>query len=380
MAFNMPFNKHGFCRKKAFLLVFSKNLGNTSVNHSKLKGSNILSLLMPDTTNHNKRLIAQPIRCYSQNSSSNSRKPLPSILSYFSSAQRERRERRNDGIAMQEPSQRNNVNCVYSLTSSSNKNSNLSWLFYTCQTINLSLALALLSATVSGSLSNVYAHIPWGEYAILDEIGLGLMAIINSGFILGYSYLLWRIPIRIYYDEHNGIYTAAFCRLFIPFRTITFSYPAESLEELPPPTLLRLSGFYSGATLKIRPIQREVYIHHLESLVQDQVVAPTDDDTSSNQYFPPAAASATLAVRGTESLYQQKECYESLKMNKSARKVGYMPPAYASAVAAVAADKSAIGKGFPSWAAAEKKCHAPIQFFGTPIFYHKMLKVEEDPE
>ena len=126
---------------------------------------------------------------------------------------------------------------------------------------------------------------------------------------------------RIYYDEYNGIYTAAFCRLFLPFKTITFSYPAESLEELPPPTLLRLSGLYSEATLKIRPIQREVYIHHLESLVQDQVVVPTEEDTSSNQYFPPAAASATLAVKSTESLYQQKECYESLKMNKSARKV-----------------------------------------------------------
>ena len=57
-----------------------------------------------------------------------------------------------------------------------------------------------------------------------------------------------------------------------------------------------------------------------------------------------------------------------------------MPPAYASAVAAVAADKSAIGKGFPSWAAAEKKCHAPIQFFGTPVFYYKMLKIKDDPE
>ena len=57
-----------------------------------------------------------------------------------------------------------------------------------------------------------------------------------------------------------------------------------------------------------------------------------------------------------------------------------MPPAYASAVAAIAADKSAIGKGFPSWAAAEKKCHVPIQCFGTPIFYHRMLKIEEDSE
>ena len=196
MAFHMTFNKHGFCRKKAFSSVFFKNSGNTGVNPSTLNGSDMISLLMPGTTNHKKRLITQPIRYYSQKSSANSHKQLPSILSYFSSAQRERRERRNDGIAMQEPSQRNNVHCVYSLTSSSNKNSNLSWAFYTCQTINLSGALALLSAAVSGRLSNLYAQIPWGEHAIMDDIGLGLMAIINSGIILGYSYLLWRVPIR----------------------------------------------------------------------------------------------------------------------------------------------------------------------------------------
>lgn len=192
----MTFNKHGFCHKKAFSSVFFKKLGNTGVNPITLKGSNMIPLLMPGTTNHKKRLITEPIRYYSQKSSSNSHKPLPSILSYFSSAQREGRERRNDGIAMQEPSQRNNVHCVYSLTSSSNKNSNLSWLFYTCQTMNLSGALALFAAVVSGRLPNVYAHIPWGEYVIMDEIGLGLMAIINSGIILGYSYILWRIPIR----------------------------------------------------------------------------------------------------------------------------------------------------------------------------------------
>ena len=51
-----------------------------------------------------------------------------------------------------------------------------------------------------------------------------------------------------------------------------------------------------------------------------------------------------------------------------------MPAAYASAVAAVAADKAAVGKKFLSWAAAEKICYIPPMCFVTPVFYYKMLK------
>ena len=54
-----------------------------------------------------------------------------------------------------------------------------------------------------------------------------------------------------------------------------------------------------------------------------------------------------------------------------------MPPAYASAVAAVAADKAATGKGLSSWAAKEKVCLVPMMFFVTPVFYHKMIKNNE---
>ena len=53
-----------------------------------------------------------------------------------------------------------------------------------------------------------------------------------------------------------------------------------------------------------------------------------------------------------------------------------MPPAYASAVAAIAADKAAVGKRFLSWAAAEKACHIPIEHFTSPAFYYKMFKSE----
>ena len=57
-----------------------------------------------------------------------------------------------------------------------------------------------------------------------------------------------------------------------------------------------------------------------------------------------------------------------------------MPPAYASAVAAIAADKAAVGNRFLSWAAAEKSCHIPIQHFTSPVFYYKMFKPEDDLE
>ena len=57
-----------------------------------------------------------------------------------------------------------------------------------------------------------------------------------------------------------------------------------------------------------------------------------------------------------------------------------MPPAYASAVAAIAADKAAVGKRFLSWAAAEKLCYIPIQYFTIPIFYYKMFKSKDDLE
>ena len=65
---------------------------------------------------------------------------------------------------------------------------------------------------------------------------------------------------RIYYDEHNGIYTAAFCRLFIPFKTITFSFPAHSAEVFEPNKFLKACGLLDTPTIKIR------LLHFLENL------------------------------------------------------------------------------------------------------------------
>ena len=78
-----------------------------------------------------------------------------------------------------------------------------------------------------------------------------------------------------------------------------------------------LSGLYRGSTIKIRPIQRDVYIHHLENLS-----AHTDNDKhGDNEYFPPAVASATLAVKEGSSIHHQREVHENLRMNKTTKKV-----------------------------------------------------------
>ena len=60
--------------------------------------------------------------------------------------------------------------------------------------------------------------------------------------------------------------------------------------------------------------------------------------------------------------------------------VGYVPPAYAAAVSAIARERAILGNKFISWAAAEKICYIPIQGFATPIFYYKMLKRENESE
>ena len=67
----------------------------------------------------------------------------------------------------------------------------------------------------------------------------------------------------------------------------------------------------------------------------------------------------------------------NLLLNKAYKRifqVGYIPPAYAAAVSALARDRAILGNRFISWAEAEKICYIPIQGFATPIFYYKMLK------
>ena len=131
---------------------------------------------------------------------------------------------------------------------------------------------------------------------------------------------------RIYYDEHNGIYTAAFCRLFIPFKTITFSFPAHSAEVLEPNKFLKACGLLDTPTIKIRPIQKDVYIHHLECLSAEMDNKTENSEIKNKDYFPPAAASATAAINADESISQKRESRESYKISKTGKpkKVGYV--------------------------------------------------------
>ena len=137
--------------------------------------------------------------------------------------------------------------------------------------------------------------------------------------------LISHVCFRIYYDDYNGIYTAAFCRLFLPFKTVTYSFPAQSVEELPPNFLLDKSGIYTGPTIKIRPIQKDVYIHHMECL-SAEMSQIQDTDIKSNDYFPPAVASATAAVNADESISQKRESHQSHKISKTGKpkKVSYI--------------------------------------------------------
>jgi len=313
---------------------------------------------------------------YSQKFPSGQQKLVPTIFSYFSTAKREARERRTDGITSLAKTPTHNV---YSLINSTdnNKKSSLRQMFYAVQIANFGLVVALSTASIKYLTGNLdpSSLIPWGENLTMDYIGIGILATLTPLFISKMCHMLSRVPIRIYYDDYNGIYTAAFCRLFLPFKTVTYSFPAQSVEELPPNFLLDKSGLYTGPTLKIHPIQKDVYIHHMECL-SAEMNQIQDADIKSNDYFPPAVASATAAVNADESISQKRESHQTHKISKTGKpkKVGYMPPAYSAAVSAIAAEKAAEGKRFASWAAAEKVCYIPIGFFVTPSFYYKMLK------
>ena len=104
----------------------------------------------------------------------------------------------------------------------------------------------------------------------------------------------------------------------MPFKTLTFSFPAQSVEVLPPNTLLSFTGLWNGPTLKIRPIQKELYIQHLES-ISAEMKQTEDSDKRSKDYFPPAAASATAAINADESISQKRESHESYRISKTGK-------------------------------------------------------------
>ena len=80
-------------------------------------------------------------------------------------------------------------------------------------------------------------------------------------------------------------------------------------------------GLYSGSTLKIRPVKRDLYIHHLQSLAAEENVKAEEKDSKDKKYFPPAAVAATLALKKAESITHQRESLASKKLNRSGNKV-----------------------------------------------------------
>jgi len=316
---------------------------------------------------------------YSQKIPKSRPEVIPSIFSYFTRAQREARERRTDGITSIANTP---VHNVYSLINSTtpagftgSRKNPLRQMFYCAQIANFSIVSGATVAGISALTGNFNITIPWSENITLDHIGIGMLAALTPIILGSLWLLLLRIPIRIYYDEHNGIYTAAFCRLFIPFKTITFSFPAHSAEVLEPNAFFKACGLLDTPTIKIRPIQKDVYIHHLECLSAEMGNKTENSEIKNKDYFPPAAASATAAINADESISQKRESRESYKISKTGKpkKVGYMPPAYTAAVSAIAAEKEAEGR-LLSWAVADKTCYMPISFFTTPSFYYRMLK------
>jgi len=111
-------------------------------------------------------------------------------------------------------------------------------------------------------------------------------------------------------------------------------------------------GLLDTPTIKIRPIQKDVYIHHLECLSAEMGNKTENSETK---------------IKIPSSKLRDESKFERFQ------KVGYMPPAYTAAVSAIAAEKEAEGR-LLSWAVADKTCYMPISFFTTPSFYYRMLK------
>ena len=141
----------------------------------------------------------QGTRLYSQNMPNKNRQIIPAILSYFSGAQREIRERRTDGIPLHGPNERNYMHMVYSLRSPGGgygKSSPIPSMFYTIQSVNLA---GLILATISTGLratGKLSLQLPWSDQIVLDQIGIGIICFTSSIMVLSAAFALWRFPIR----------------------------------------------------------------------------------------------------------------------------------------------------------------------------------------
>lgn len=138
-----------------------------------------------------------PYKNYSQKFPSGQQKLVPSIFSYFSTAKREARERRTDGITSLAKTPTHNV---YSLINStdSHKKGPLRQMFYAAQIANLGFAAALSTVSIKYLTGNLdpSSLIPWSENLAMDYVAIGIMATLTPIFLSKVSLLLSRIPIR----------------------------------------------------------------------------------------------------------------------------------------------------------------------------------------
>jgi hypothetical protein len=207
MAANNTFriSQYSFLNKKILQHSSTKCIGYLSYNQPFLTKSTALVRHEECNQTRQKKIIGlQVTRLNSQNIPHKNRQILPSIISYFSGAQREIRERRADGISLLHSNEKNYMHKVYCLRNPGGgygKSSQIPAMFYTVQTANFVGLITVALATFRGVMGNFSLQIPWskfgaGEFMVLDQIGLGLIAVTTSIMVLGPAFALWRFPVR----------------------------------------------------------------------------------------------------------------------------------------------------------------------------------------
>ena len=128
----------------------------------------------------------------------NGRNVVPSILSYFSSNQREARERRTDGITSLAKTPTHSIYSLLNSPGGQKKSYLVKNIFHVAQILNLSLIVGFssLSTKYFMGILDLSSMIQWSEDPIQDYIGIGIIATLTP-FIWAHMLLMMsRIPIR----------------------------------------------------------------------------------------------------------------------------------------------------------------------------------------
>ena len=206
-AYNTFQASKGWFRKPIFLLCRSKqNIKLDNFDKHIYKESNITTTLrLKYTSTLSKSINKHHVqRLHSQTQPPTNRGLVASIMSYFSGSQREARERKTDGIPLPEPGKRNYIHNVYTfgnLSGTKEKRLFSPFTFNALQTANLLGLVGVVGTCGKALIGNFKWDIFNGlirseEYAILDQIGLGLVFVVSSLMYTGFSFFLYRVPIR----------------------------------------------------------------------------------------------------------------------------------------------------------------------------------------